>query len=393
MYTSTVPASVPVANADASLASLPFPLVDSPFYNTVLKQKKLSPRELQCLEYYKKYGYAIIEEPIVDESTARRIAEDVAAQLPPGENRLQDGWMKSAAVKGVATNSEVISVLRLLYGREPVPFQTLNFIRGTEQRTHSDVIHFSSLPSGFMCGVWTALEDITIDQGPLHYYPESHNLPELDYYDLGISEEEVYAANPHEGDPSWDNPRTAAKYKLYEDLVERLMLEHGFRREALCLKRGQSLIWSSNLFHGGNKILDAGTTRKSQVTHFQFEGTIPWTPMFSNARLGDYHLPDLINLRTGQPIERTYNFMPVDFTPMAKVSRFKLRLRSGNTAADALASLPKEYHDELTKLNAELEFSRNESAQLRETLHAIQETRLWKAIQPFRDLSKRFRGL
>ncbi|MFX6869154.1 phytanoyl-CoA dioxygenase family protein, partial [Acinetobacter baumannii] len=69
-------------------------------------------------------------------------------------------------------------------------------------------MHFSSLPTGFMCGLWVALEDITINQGPLHYYPGSHLLPEFDYYEFGISEESVYPENPHQGEQTWDNPRT-----------------------------------------------------------------------------------------------------------------------------------------------------------------------------------------
>ena len=50
-----------------------------------------------------------------------------------------------------------------LYGREPFPFQTLNFPYGSRQHYHSDAVHFNSLPKGFMCGVWVALEDIHED--------------------------------------------------------------------------------------------------------------------------------------------------------------------------------------------------------------------------------------
>ena len=33
------------------------------------------------------------------------------------------------------------------------------------------------MPEGFMCGVWVALEDMDMDNGPLVYYPGSHQLP------------------------------------------------------------------------------------------------------------------------------------------------------------------------------------------------------------------------
>ena len=61
------------------------------------------------------------------------------------------------------------------YGREPLPFQTLNFRVGTQQEPHSDAFHFNSDPPGFMCGVWVALEDIDEASGPLVYFPGSQS--------------------------------------------------------------------------------------------------------------------------------------------------------------------------------------------------------------------------
>ena len=368
------------------VGTLPFPMVNSPFYKTLLGDKKLSPKELAYVEHYRKYGYVIIEDCIADDTTANRIHLDCESiKKGYGDNRVQDGWKNSAAIKSVATNEVAHSIIKLLYGREPIPVQTLNFLRGTQQRTHSDVIHFSSLPAGFMCGLWTALEDITINQGPLHYYPGSHQLPEFDYYDLGMSEECVYPNNPHEGEQSWDNPRTREKYTLYEDVVERLMQEHGFERQVLTLKRGQALIWSSNLFHGGNPILDENTTRKSQVTHFQFEGTIPWTPMYSNAFIGDYYLQGLYNIRTGEPVERTYNFMPVNLIPMSKPSRYKIGLKTVDASNDVQGFLPQSYLQDL-------EFARKENAELRQMIEDITQTQLWKTMQPIREMAKLVKG-
>jgi len=212
----------------ASVELLPSPWVHSPFFKKVLESKSLTAKERGYAEYYNKHGYVIVEDLIVDEPEASRIIADLQQLWPEGSNRLQDAWAKSRRVKEVATNERILSILRMLYDREPIPFQTLNFLTGTEQRTHSDVIHFSSLPARFMCGVWTALEDVTIKQGPLHYYPGSHKLPEFDYYDFGIDEEAQYPSNPYEGEPNWSNPRTERKYRIYEEIVEQLMLEHGF---------------------------------------------------------------------------------------------------------------------------------------------------------------------
>jgi hypothetical protein len=225
----------------------------------------------------------------------------------------------------------------------------------------------------------------TLNQGPLHYYPESHNLPEFDYYDLSIAEEHVYSDNPHQGDQTWDNPRTREKYTLYEDVVERLMLEHGFERHQLTLKRGQSLIWSSNLFHGGSPIADASTTRKSQVTHVHFEGTLPWTPMYSNASIGDYYMQGISDIRTGKPFERTYNFMPVNMVALNKPSRYKFALNMGDNDVSMQSLMPQKYA-------LELEYARKENAQLRGQLEAITETQAWKMIEPIRKLAHKMKA-
>lgn len=367
-------------------SNLHYPLVSSPFFKSIVKDLTLTDKERDYLEHYHKYGYVIVEENIVDQSTADRIHSDCESIATGyGHNRIQDAWQKSDAVKSVAINEHIMSIIRLLYGREPVPVQTLNFLRGTQQRTHSDVIHFSSLPQGFMCGVWTALEDISLSQGPLHYYPESHYLPEFDYYDLNISEEHVYPDSPHEGEQTWDNPRTRAKYTLYEDVIERLMLEHGFERHHLTLKRGQSLIWSSNLFHGGSPITDPGSTRKSQVTHVHFEGTMPWTPMYSNASIGDYYMQGIFDIRTGKPFERTYNFMPVNMVALNKPSRYKFGLKVDDEAVSMQSLMPQQYA-------LELQYARDENAMLRKQLEEITETQAWKIMQPIRKLAHKMKS-
>jgi ectoine hydroxylase-related dioxygenase (phytanoyl-CoA dioxygenase family) len=64
-----------------------------------------------------------------------------------------------------------------LLGHETTLFQSINFLTGSEQRTHSDSIHMSTFPLGGMAAAWVALEDITPGNRPLHYYPGSHKLP------------------------------------------------------------------------------------------------------------------------------------------------------------------------------------------------------------------------
>jgi ectoine hydroxylase-related dioxygenase (phytanoyl-CoA dioxygenase family) len=181
--------------------------------------------------------------------------------------RVQDAWTISKSVRAISTAPRVLELLRELYGRGPRPFQTLNFRVGSEQATHADTWHFNSEPAGFMCGIWVALEDIHEDSGPLVYYPGSHKLPELTKADIADA-----------GAPEW-----AAYSERVQALIEREGLEPRYGN----LSKGQALLWSSNLLHGGAPQADPARTRWSQVTHYFFEDCRYWKPILSGP--GDRH--------------------------------------------------------------------------------------------------------
>lgn len=189
-------------------------------------------------------------------------------RLPPQrladyrEGRVLDAWRDAPNVRAAATFGPILAAVGQLYGAQPRPFQTLNFPRGTQQRAHSDSIHFNSEPFGMMCGVWLALEDIGPDQGPLVYYPGSHTLPEMNFEDLGLQ-------------PDY------AHYRAYEDRIEEMIARHGFQPRYGLLKKGQMIVWSANVLHGGAAQNDMALGRRSQVTHYFFEGCRYWRPGWS----------------------------------------------------------------------------------------------------------------
>jgi hypothetical protein len=176
--------------------------------------------------------------------------------------RLMDGWRDGPAIRAIALWPRVLRLLRQMYDREPLPFQTLNFPVGTQQRAHSDAIHFNSDPPGYMCGVWVALEDIDPGNGGLVYYPGSHKLPVVTMED--------FAPGP--------GPK---HYKLYEDHIAKMVEERKLPRAQATMKKGQALLWASNLLHGGGTHADKSRTRYSQVTHYFFEGCQYFTPLES----------------------------------------------------------------------------------------------------------------
>lgn len=224
------------------------------------------------LQQYRDDGYLII-----DIGLSEDVTDGVVSDLSPywgknriqpkgvsyaDGNRIQDAWKISENVKNLCINPLILKALKQLYKKKPLPFQTLNFEMGTEQRTHADSIHFNTEPFGFMCGVWIALEDIGPEQGPVKYYPGTNKLPEINYEDAG-----VVAHSSH--------------YPEYENHIENIVKEHDFQPMHALLQKGQALIWSANLLHGGSRQLDKTLTRRSQVTHYYFDETQYWRPSLS----------------------------------------------------------------------------------------------------------------
>ena len=214
-------------------------------------------------------GFVVIDD-VASEETLDAIVEDVTPLFgkPPYEDggvryfrrRIQDAWHISPNVKALALAPPVLSVLADLYGRKPLPFQTINFLRGSQQAPHSDAIHFHTIPEGYMCGVWMALEDMDMENGPLIYYPGSHKLPYVRPADFGV-------------EAKWDN------YPNYEEYVADVIEREGLEPAYGTIKKGQAIVWAANLIHGGAPQKDPDRTRHSQVTHYFFEGCTYYTPM------------------------------------------------------------------------------------------------------------------
>lgn len=282
--------------------ALTVPWVESPFIDVLLGREHISPESRAFVEHFAREGYGVIDldvpHSLLDEAAEGVLPfYRVEAPLPySDERRAMDGWLVNEAVKKLATLPQVLDMLRFLYRREPVPFQTINFCVGSEQRTHSDTIHFHSLPHNFMCGVWIALEDVDENNGPLHYYPRSHKLPVYEPSHLGVlGSREKYQYD---------------KYPLYEDFVEALMPAMRLDRVNVSLKKGQAFIWAANLFHGGTPIADKARSRHTQVTHYFFNDCVYYTPLLSDPLIGKLTLRDVVDIRTNDRVKPVYHGLP-----------------------------------------------------------------------------------
>ena len=280
------------------------PWVESPFFNEEIKEKNISEEDKRLAEEYNENGFIVLKglftnellDAVKSDMDNKGFNTSFEFKNQRDHVRVQDLWEYSDSVKQLACNEKVLRVLEMLYEREPVPFQTLNFKVGTQQRAHSDTIHFSSLPARFMCGVWVALEDITPDNGAVFYYPGSHRTPEYSFAHF----------KPEPRDASY------ADYIDYEDFIEKITLTNGWEKKPFYAKKGDALIWSSNIIHGGSKVLKEGVTRYSQVTHYYFKDCIYYTPMLSNMVTNELFLrKDLKDIKTGKKVVTSFNGYPL----------------------------------------------------------------------------------
>lgn len=215
------------------------------------------------LRAFNETGYAILHgalaHDLVDEINAEiaRLQADGIIGFRGGGSKLMFAIHHSERLREIVENFSFLPLLDVLIDGNARLFQSINFLRGSQQRTHSDSIHMTTHPLGGLLGVWIALEDITLGNGPLHYYPGSHQLP--------------YVLRPdfdHGGNALLNGPVAST---AYENKIGEVVRENDFPKQVFLAKRGDVLIWHANLLHGGEPHTDADQTRKSMVLHY-FDG-------------------------------------------------------------------------------------------------------------------------
>lgn len=174
--------------------------------------------------------------------------------------KIFNAYKQSYTLRKVIKEKRLLELLSFLLGKKVLPFQTINFLKGSEQAPHSDYIHMSTFPQGYLIAAWFALEDISFEQGPLSYYEQSHHLPYLTNED-------------------YDNKST--KYlldgnanKKYEAKARELVDTNNLQKKIFTAKKGDVFIWHGNLIHAGEPVLNPALTRKSVVAHYFAEGVI-----------------------------------------------------------------------------------------------------------------------
>jgi ectoine hydroxylase-related dioxygenase (phytanoyl-CoA dioxygenase family) len=175
----------------------------------------------------------------------------------------------SKAAARLSLTPAVSDFLRHVFNGPASVCQSLTFWRGSEQPIHIDYPYVRQQTKlSYLAASWIPLEDIHPDSGPLGYYPGGHKPSASDFFDWGngsIVQDELSTRTPMDfAYFLWDRMKAA-----------------GIERKDFCPKRGDVLIWHGNLPHEGTKVNNPTLTRKSFVTHYTAEATLPnWMRKF-----------------------------------------------------------------------------------------------------------------
>lgn len=234
-------------------------LVKTSFYKNLTEENK------QSVLKYSENGYLIIKGFLKD-YIADKINEEIE-QLQKDKilkfrygGKLMFAIHHSEIIRNLGNDENLLEFLSIIMDGQAKLFQSINFINGSQQKTHSDSIHMTTYPLGGLLGVWIALEDVDENNGALHYIPRSQNLP--------------YFLNS-----DYDNEGNYFKigkksYSAYEDFLEKKVNDLGLKKEIFRAKKGDLLIWHANILHGGEPHLDKTRTRKSLVYHYFDENSV-----------------------------------------------------------------------------------------------------------------------
>lgn len=286
--------SLPAFRAEHFPYSGPYPWLDrrdaAEQIDAKLARGEITAEEAAQCRKWSAEGYVILERLIEPEILDRvwagyeraiaagkiQLSADPAGEGDPHPGRFLNPHKRCGAFCEILKHAGLVSAIRKLMEREPRVLQTIASHKGSEQPEHSDSIHMTTYPLGYLTAAWIAFEDIHPASGPLVYYPGSHRLPYVFSRDVDISETD-YA---REGYASYQ-----AKYEPY---IQRLIARHELTPHYFQAKKGDVLIWHANLLHGGSRRAELQWSRRAVVVHFFVKGAFVYHDLSGRRSMNQY---------------------------------------------------------------------------------------------------------
>src|SRR5258708_3223527 len=170
--------------------------------NNKLQRGEISPHEAEQCRLWASQGYIILRQ-LIDQRTLDdvwrayekaiqvgkiKLQPEIAGENDPYPGRFLNPHKKTGTFCRILKQPDLLRWIRVLMEREPKPLQTIMAHKGSQQGVHSDSIHMTTYPLGYLSAAWIAFEDIHPDSSPLVYHPVSHKLPYVFSRDVNISE-------------------------------------------------------------------------------------------------------------------------------------------------------------------------------------------------------------
>ncbi|HEY9910070.1 MAG TPA: phytanoyl-CoA dioxygenase family protein [Thermosynechococcaceae cyanobacterium] len=276
----------------------PVPWLDRPDAQQRIQAKLdagiLSPQEADLCRLWVAQGYLILSQVIEDQELDRiwqayqAAVDSGVVPLQPEKAGEEDAYpgrylnphFLVPELKEVLHHPTLLRWAEILTERKPIPFQTIVSHKGSQQAVHSDAIHMTTYPHGYLTASWLAFEDIHPESGPLIYYPGSHRLPYLLSQDVNIPM----------------GPQTECYdgyYQQYEPAIAALIQGKQLQPAYFHAKKGDVLFWHHNLLHGGSRRQDLQFSRRAIVCHYYSEGAFSYYDIVG-MKAGFYEKPETV---------------------------------------------------------------------------------------------------
>lgn len=261
---------LPVSSEDFDRIPNEEPWLDRDFdankLEELLRNSHLPEEFKQGIREFPEKGFIVVKNFLTEEEVdiankeLDRLIEEGEVDYNFTGRKVMFAFEHSQHLNSIVRKMEILETMQIILQKTMHPFQTINFIEPSEQKAHSDTIHMTTHPLGYMMAAWFALEDIGLDQGPIFYYPKSHKLPY------------ILNSTYNHGGNSFRIGENA--YGEFEKEVQRQIDENKLEQHPFIAGKGDVLIWHPNLLHGGSPWKDKSKTRKSMVCHYFAEDVI-----------------------------------------------------------------------------------------------------------------------
>ena len=195
--------------------------------------KSLSSAHQNALSGWSNNGYAVLES-FFDSSTVDGINQEIDKMINDSSiqfrydhsSRLMNAIKANPKLEKSVCSEQLESVLAMLLGKDITCFQSINFLKGSQQKAHSDSIHMTTFPLGYLVAGWIALEDVSEDQGPLFVYPGSHQLEYVLNEDFNPGSNYFFLGK--------------GAYRKYESAIQKVIEANRFKKKIIISKKRRS---------------------------------------------------------------------------------------------------------------------------------------------------------